>query len=114
MALAHRSEGNREESVKRNSLSEQPSSLMSDSGPDGLRARMSQRYRPQLARIPRVTASGCFYRADSLDRYGPGNNGTTFVFPTSEIDSALLGIRPQADSRREGTDAAGSLTQADN
>ncbi len=54
--------------MKRNSLTEQPPSLMSDSGPDGLRARMSQRYRPQLARIPRVTASGCFYRADSLDR----------------------------------------------
>lgn len=30
-----------------------------------------------------------FYRAQSLDNYGPGNNGTTFVFPTSEIDSII-------------------------
>jgi hypothetical protein len=30
-----------------------------------------------------------FYRADSLNTYGPGNNGTTFVFPTSEIDNII-------------------------
>lgn len=31
-----------------------------------------------------------FYRADSLERYGPGNQGTTFVFPSSEIDRIRL------------------------
>lgn len=30
-----------------------------------------------------------FYREDSLGKYGPGNDGTTFVFPTSEIDSII-------------------------
>jgi len=30
-----------------------------------------------------------FYRSESLDRYGPGNQGTTFVFPTSEIDNII-------------------------
>ncbi|MFT3798261.1 hypothetical protein [Microbacterium sp.] len=30
-----------------------------------------------------------FYRADSLGRHGPGNGGTTFVFPTSEIDNLV-------------------------
>jgi hypothetical protein len=38
-----------------------------------------------------------FYRADSLDRYGPGNNGTTFVFPTSEIDR----IKSEASTPQE-------------
>lgn len=30
-----------------------------------------------------------FYRADNLEKYGPGNGGTTFVFPTSEIDDII-------------------------
>lgn len=30
-----------------------------------------------------------FYRAESLDKYGPGNAGTTFVFPTTEIDDII-------------------------
>ncbi|MFS0868096.1 hypothetical protein AB3M83_12285 [Microbacterium sp. 179-B 1A2 NHS] len=30
-----------------------------------------------------------FYKQDSLGKYGPGNAGTTFVFPTSEIDSII-------------------------
>lgn len=30
-----------------------------------------------------------FYRAESLDQYGPGNAGTTFVFPTTEIDDII-------------------------
>lgn len=30
-----------------------------------------------------------FYRSDSLEKYGPGNQGTTFVFPTSQIDDII-------------------------
>ncbi len=30
-----------------------------------------------------------FYRQESLERWGPGNQGTTFVFPTSEIDDII-------------------------
>lgn len=30
-----------------------------------------------------------FYRAESLSEYGPGNQGTTFVFPTTEIDDVI-------------------------
>ncbi|MFT4215262.1 MAG: hypothetical protein QM622_10870 [Microbacterium sp.] len=30
-----------------------------------------------------------FYRPSSLDTYGPGNAGTTFVFPTSEVDDLI-------------------------
>lgn len=30
-----------------------------------------------------------FYKTDSLSAYGPGNQGTTFAFPTSEIDNII-------------------------
>lgn len=30
-----------------------------------------------------------FYTQANLDEFGPGNNGTTFVFPTSEVDSII-------------------------
>lgn len=30
-----------------------------------------------------------FYRADSLDEYGPGNKGTTFIVPTSEVQDII-------------------------
>ena len=36
-----------------------------------------------------------FYRTENLDKYGPGNQGTTFVFPTSEIDNIIT----QADGK---------------
>lgn len=42
-----------------------------------------------------------FYRSDSLGTYGPGNQGTTFVFPTSEIDDIIA--RADGDPRRLGT-----------
>lgn len=42
-----------------------------------------------------------FYRADSLDKYGPGNNGTTFVFPTSEIDDIIK--KADGDPTKLGT-----------
>lgn len=41
-----------------------------------------------------------FYRADSLATYGPGNNGTTFVFPTSEIDTIIT--QANGDPQRLG------------
>jgi hypothetical protein len=42
-----------------------------------------------------------FYRAESLERYGPGNAGTTFVFPTSEIDNII--DRAGGDPKKLGT-----------
>ncbi|WP_243231922.1 hypothetical protein [Microbacterium sp. CIAB417] len=41
-----------------------------------------------------------FYRAESLGNYGPGNQGTTFVFPTSEIDNII--DQAGGDPRRLG------------
>lgn len=41
-----------------------------------------------------------FYRSDSLGRYGPGNQGTTFVFPTSEIDNIIT--QANGDPKRLG------------
>lgn len=41
-----------------------------------------------------------FYRADSLGKYGPGNQGTTFVFPTSEIDNIIK--QADGDPKRLG------------
>lgn len=41
-----------------------------------------------------------FYRTASLNEYGPGNAGTTFVFPTSEIDD-LIG-EANGDPKRLG------------
>lgn len=41
-----------------------------------------------------------FYRSDSLENYGPGNSGTTFVFPTSEIDDIIT--QADGDPKRLG------------
>lgn len=45
-----------------------------------------------------------FYRWDSLDKYGPGNRGSTFVVPTSEVDKILgeVGNNPRELGRRLG------------
>ncbi len=65
-----------------------------------------------------------FYRTDTLGRYGPGNQGTTFAFPTSEVDGLIA--EAGGDPRRLGdllglgsdffVDAAGNpvpVTRAD-
>lgn len=65
-----------------------------------------------------------FYRSDSLGTHGPGNVGTTFVFPTSEIDDIIA--QADGDPKRLGVmlglgedffvDAAGNsvaITRAD-
>lgn len=41
-----------------------------------------------------------FYNMDSLTRYGPGNDGTTFVLPTSEVEEMLR--QADGDPRRLG------------
>jgi hypothetical protein len=43
--------------------------------------------RKHLARIEGGATR--FYRADSLDEYGPGNKGTTFIVPTSEVQDII-------------------------
>lgn len=45
-----------------------------------------------------------FYRTDSFDRYGPGNGGTTFVVPTSDVNKIIeeVGNNPRELGRRLG------------
>lgn len=43
------------------------------------------------------------YRTESLNNYGPGNQGTTYVFPTDQLDNLM----DQVDSPTELADALG-------